>query len=60
MTKLRNAAVVCEFAPGVIRNLFGVWLAQRSADEGDNLNNKNCQKPAHFYTSVFFWGNCLK
>lgn len=52
MTKL-NVAVVCEFAPGVIRNLFGVLLAQRSADEADNLNIKNCQKPAHFYTSGF-------
>ena len=54
MTKL-NVAVVCEFAPGVTiyRNLFGVLLAQRSANEADNLNIKNCQKPAHFYTSGF-------
>lgn len=42
MTKL-NVAVVCEFAPGVIRNLFGVLLAQRSADEADNLNIKTAR-----------------
>ena len=28
MTKL-NVAVVCEFAPGVIRNLFGVLFKPR-------------------------------